>query len=89
MNYKKYRVFINTPTGGYNAAASNTVNNLVELIKYWLERTSAGVYLPPDVKGTVTLQMLDETTGAYKKQESLAFEDKGDIITKVRKLGAR
>jgi hypothetical protein len=89
MNYKKYRVYINTPAGGYYAATSNTVNNLVDLIKYWLERTSAGVYLPPEVKGTVVLQEIDEATGSYRNQESLPFTDKGDIITKVRLLGAR
>ena len=89
MEYKKYRVFLDTQYGGFYAATSNTVNNLVDLIKYWLERTSAGVYLPPEVKGTVVLQEIDEATGSYRNQESLPFTDKGDIITKVRLLGAR
>lgn len=89
MNYKKYRVYINTPYGGYYAAASNTVNDLVDLIKYWLERTSAGVYLPPEVKGTVTLQQIDPATGAYQNQKQLPFKDREDIITQVRLLGAR
>lgn len=89
MNYKQFRVYIQTPTGGYYAATSETVNNLVELIKYWLERTSAGVYLQPNVKGNVILQEIDPTTGAYHTQETLPFKNKKDILTKARMLGAR
>ena len=89
MNYKKYRIYINTPNGGYYVAASNTVNDLVSLVKYWLERTSAGMYLPSEVTGRVVLQELDEATGAYQRSEILPFEDKKDIITKVRQLGGR
>ena len=89
MNYKKYRVYINTPAGGYYAATSNTVNNLVGLTKYWLERTSAGMYLPSNVTGRVVLQQLNEKTGAYERSEVLPFEDREDIITKVRQLGGR
>lgn len=89
MNYKKYRVYINTPAGGYYAATSNTVNNLVGLTKYWLERTSAGMYLPSDVKGSVVLQLLDETNGSYKAEELAPFDKKEDIINALRSIGGR
>lgn len=89
MNYKKYRIFINTPAGGFYAATSNTVNNLVDLVKYWLTRTSEGMYLAPEVTGSVVLQEIDETIGAYKRSEVLPFSSKSDIITQVRKLGGR
>lgn len=89
MNYKKYRVFLDTSSGGFYAATSDTVNNLVDLVKYWLERTSAGMYLPPESKGNIILQELDENTGAYKRSEQLPFDDKGDILTKIRLLGGR
>lgn len=89
MNYKKYRVYLYSQTGGYAVAASNTVNNLVELVKYWMERTSAGIYLPEDAAGTIAIHILDEDTGSYKAGKGLSFKDKDDIITQLRKLGAR
>lgn len=89
MNYKKYRIYLTGPTGSYFVATSDTVNNLVDLTKYWLERTSAGSYLPDEAKGQVVLQQVDETTGAYRFQEALPYKNRKDIITQVRKLGGR
>lgn len=87
--YKKYRVYLSTASGGAVMAASNTVNDLVDLVKYWLTRTSTGMYLPPDVRGTVQLHELDEVTGAYRRGAGFSFKNKKDIVTQVRKLGGR
>lgn len=89
MNYKKYRVYINTPAGGFVAAASNTVNNLVQLVRYWMESTSVGMSLDEEVKGTVSIHTLNPETGAYVRGSGKSFEDKRDIITKLREMGAR
>lgn len=87
--YKEYRIFLQTATGSYIIATSNTVNDLVLLSKMWLERTSAGMYLPPEAKGMLILQKLDPVTGAYQGQEQIEFERKDDIIGQLRKLGGR
>lgn len=89
MNYKKYRIFLNTPGGNFIVAASNTVNDLVDLTRAWLTTTTAGQYLPENVKGYLILQMLDEVTGAYMGGEKVPFEDKDDIITQLRIIGGR
>lgn len=89
MKYKKYRVYLYSRAGSYAVAASNTVNDLVSLTKYWLDRTSAGIYLPEESNGTIAIHVLDETTGAYKAGKGLPFKDKDDIITQLRKMGAR
>lgn len=87
--YKKYRIYLNANGAGYVMATSDTVNNLVELAKYWMARTSAGMSLPDDVRGTVQLHELDELTGGYKRAVGKSFKDKDDIITQVRKMGGR
>lgn len=87
--YKKYRIYLSTPAGAFIMAASNTVNNLVELAKYWLTRTNAGIYLPPEVRGTVQIHELDEATGAYRRSVGKSFKNKKDIITQLRKMGGR
>jgi len=89
MKYKKYRVYVSSRTGNYIVAASNTVNNLVSLVKYWMQNTSAGLYLPEESSGTVTVHVLDENTGAYRAGKGLSYKDKADIITQLRKMGAR
>ncbi len=89
MNYKKYRVFLTTTSGGFIPATSKTVNDLVELLKYWLERTTDGMYLPDNVSGTITLQQIDKVTGAYVNNRRLPFNSKKDLVTQARKLGAR
>lgn len=89
MNYKQYRIYLNTPTAGYIIAASNTVNDLVNLSKYWLTNTNAGLQLPSNVSGILTLQQLDPATGAYVTSERAEYKSKKDIITQLRKLGGR
>jgi hypothetical protein len=87
--YKKYRVYLNTNMGGFFIASSNTVNNLVDLSKYWLERTTAGMSLPESIKGHALIQVLNEETGAYVGQTTLPFQNKDEIVEQVRKLGGR
>ena len=89
MKYKKYRVYVASRTGNYVVAASDTVNNLVSLVKYWMENTSAGMYLPEESSGTVVVHVLDPATGAYKVGKGASYKDKDDIITQLRKMGAR
>lgn len=87
--YKKYRVYLNSNAGGFFVASSNTVNNLVELSKFWLERTTAGMTLPDNVNGFALIQVLNEKTGNYVGQTQLPFTRKDEIIEQIRKLGGR
>lgn len=90
VNYKKYRIFLNSGTGQFVVAASNTVNDLVNLTKAWLSQTTPGMYLPANATGYLILQELDENTGVYKGgSPKIFFESKKDIITKLRELGGR
>ena len=73
MNYKKYRIFLNTPGGNFIVAASNTVNDLVDLTRAWLTTTTAGQYLPENVTGYPIRQMLHELTGAYMGSGKVPF----------------
>ncbi len=89
MEYKKYRIYLNTTHGNYIPASSNTVNDLVSLFKYWLERTNEGFYLPMEASGTVILQQIDKKTGAYVNEKRLPFKGRNDLINAIRTLGAR
>lgn len=89
MNYKKYRIFLQTPTQSAVVAASNTVNDLVNLTKWWFENTTDGQYMPYEFDGFIILQQLDEVTGSYKGQEQLPVKGKEDVITQLRILGGR
>ena len=89
IKYKRYRVYINSPTGQYIVATSNTVNDLVDLTRMWLTQTSPGLYMPDKVSGYLVVQRLDEETGAYRGGEQMPFESKDEIITILRKLGGR
>ena len=89
MNYKKYRIFLSTTTASFFVAASNTVNDLVDLTKIWFQNPSAGLYIPDNAQGFVELQELNETPGSYIRGERRPFVSKKDVITQVRALGGR
>ncbi len=70
-------------------AASSTVNELVALVKQWLEGTADGRSVYDDQVQAVDLYELDPKTGSYKRSARLPVVDRPDILTKVRALGGR
>lgn len=87
--YAKYRLYLQTKNGGYAMAASNTVNDLVDQVRDWLERSSAGQGVYDDLILAVILYELDPDTGAYVFSKKLPVSSRRDIINKTRELGGR
>lgn len=97
--YAKYRLYVFSAQGTFAAGASNTVNDLVEVVKMWLENTTAGRSITDlydkqgrleysDARG-VALYELDKKTGAYVQSKQLPATDRADIIKKTHALGGR
>lgn len=70
-------------------AASNTVNDLVDQVRDWLERSSAGQGIYDDQVLSVILYELDPKTGAYVFSQKLPATSRREIINKTRELGGR
>lgn len=87
--YAKYRLFLITARASYFMAASNTVNDLVRLVKQWLETTAEGRSVYDDQAQAVDLYELDPKRGDYVRSARLPVTSREDIITKVRELGGR
>lgn len=86
--YAKYRLYLQAQSGSYVMAASNTVNDLVAQVTYWLTR-STGQSVYDDQVRNVILYVLDKKTGAYVFDKRLPVTSRKDVITKVRLLGGR
>ncbi len=97
--YQKYRIYLQTTRGGYAMGASNTVNDLVAIVRDWLTNTSAGRSVTDiyDKEGrleysdvqSVMLYTLDEKTGGYVFSKQLPAINREDVIKKVHALGGR
>jgi hypothetical protein len=87
--YKKYRLYLQTSAGSYVMAASDTVNDLVDQVREWLDRTSSGRGVYDDTVQAVVLYELDPDTGAYVFSKKLPASSRREIINKTRELGGR
>ena len=97
--YAKYRLYVFTSHGTYAAAASDTVNDLVDQVRAWLVNTPDGRSVVDlyDKQGrleysdarAVALYTLDEKTGAYIVSQQLPATDRADIVNKTHALGGR
>lgn len=97
--YAKYRLYVFAANGSYFAAASNTVNDLVDKVERWLATTpegrsivdlysEAGELEYSDARG-VALYQLDPKTGAYIESQRLPARDRAEIISQTHALGGR
>ena len=97
--YAKYRLYVLTTHGSFAVAASNTVNDLVDLVRAWLSNTADGRSVVDlfddygrleysDAQG-VALYELDPKNGAYVFSKQLPATDRADIIRKTHALGGR
>ena len=85
----QFQLVLMTRTGQFVIGASDTVNDLVDQAKYWLQGSSAGAQLVDTDVQSIILQEVDPATGEYVDGETLPVEDKKDVITQARNLGAR
>ena len=87
--YAKYRVFVATTRGIYYAAAANSVNGLVDLVRKWLDESSAGRSVYDDMVREVVLMQLDDESGMYQTEQRVPASNRKDIIAKLRALDGR
>lgn len=78
-----------TTRGRLLAAASDSVNGLADIVKYWLEETPTGRAVYDDQLQAVALYQFDEATAQYINMGQMPTNSRKDLIAKVRVLGAR
>ena len=88
-NTPQFQLMLRTDTGDYLVGASDTVNDLVDQAKYWIQASSTGAQLVDTQLRSIMLQELDPQTGAYVDGEELPVENKADVVRQARALGAR
>lgn len=85
----QFQIDLRTRTGSFVIAASDTVNDLVDRAKAWMGTTDQAGKINDSEVREVALMEVSPETGEYVDMEVLPVEDKKDVITQVRKLGAR
>lgn len=88
-NTPQFQLMLKASTGSYLLGASDTVNDLVDQAKYWIQASSTGAQLVDGQLRSIILQELDPKTGAYVDSEELPVNDKADVVRQARALGAR
>ena len=97
--YAKYRLYVFSARGSYAAGASNTVNDLVDQVRAWLNDTADGRSIVDlyDKQGrleysdarAVALYELDKKTGSYVQSKQLPARDRAEIVKQTHALGGR
>lgn len=85
----QFQIDLRTRQGSFIIAASDTVNDLVDRAKAWMGTTDQSGALTDNDVQEVALMEVNPETGDFTDMEVLPVEDKKDVITKVRQLGAR
>lgn len=85
----QFQLVLRATDGDHVMAASETVNDLVDQAKYWLNASDAGAAITDAMVKSVVLQEVDPATGAFVDSQELPVESRGDILSTARDLGAR
>ena len=85
----QFQLVLRASDGDHVIAASDTVNDMVDQARYWINVSPAGMKMLDNDVQSLILQEVDPATGAYVDSKELPVEDKKDIITKARQLGSR
>ena len=85
----QFQLLLRSTAGDNVIAASNTVNDLVDQARFWINASDTGAQMLDSAVRSIILQELDPTTGAYVDSTELPVESKQDIITQARNIGAR
>lgn len=88
-NTPQFQLLLREVAGDHILGASDTVNDLVDQAKIWLNATDAGAAITDASVRSIILQEVDPATGAYVDGEELPVESKQDVVTQARNLGAR
>ena len=85
----QFQLVLRTVAGDQVIAASDTVNDMVEQAKIWLNATDAGAAITDASVRSIILQEVDPATGAYVDGEELPVDSKQDVVAQARNLGIR
>lgn len=85
----QFQLVLRTTDGDHVIGASDTVNDLVDQAKYWLNASDEGAGVTDAMVRSVVLQEVDPETGSFVDSQELPVESRGDILGEARKLGAR
>ena len=88
-NFPQFQLVLRATDGDHVLGASDTVNDLVEQAKIWLNATDAGAAITDAMVRSIILQEVDPATGNYVDGEELPVESKQDVVAQARNLGAR
>jgi hypothetical protein len=86
--YAKYRLFLDTQRGGYFLGAVNSVNDLLEMARRWLEG-SIGSRVYDDEVATLIIMKLDDRTGSYILDNRISVSSRDGILRKLHDMGGR
>lgn len=85
----QFQLVLRASDGDHVMAASETVNDLVDQAKYWLNASDAGAAITDAMVQSVVLQEVDPATGNFVDSQELPVDNRGDILGAARKIGAR
>lgn len=85
----QFQLVLRATDGDHVMAASDTVNDLVDQAKYWLNASDEGAKITDAMVRSVVLQEVDPATGSFVDSQELPVESRNDILGQARKLGAR
>lgn len=88
-NTPQFQLLLRTTGGDFIIAASDTVNDLVDQARYWLNATDTGAQMTDGQVRSIILQELDPQTGAYVDGRELPVQTKQQVISQARIIGAR
>ena len=88
-NTPQFQLMLRTTQGDFIMGASDTVNDLVDQARFWLNASDTGAQITDGQVRSVILQELDPATGAYVDGKELPVQTKQQVIQQARAIGAR
>lgn len=85
----QFQLVLRTTDGDHVIGASDTVNELVDQARYWLNASPVGAEMVDTQIQSLILQEVDQATGNYVDGEEIPVASKADVIAAARDLGAR
>ena len=85
----QFQLVLRTTDGDHVIGASDTVNDLVDQARYWLNANPIGAEMVDSQVRSIILQEVDPTTGDYVGGDEIPVASKQEVIAAARDLGAR
>lgn len=85
----QFQITLGTTQGDFVIAASDTVNDLYDQAKNWMNISDEAARITDGQIRSCTLQEVDPNTGNYVDSKSYPCSDKKEVLAKVHLMGAR